>query len=100
MKGHCKSLERSNYLNVSAYKSEIGEACLGYFGIRDIHPIFILGYGILTRFILGYGIFRNFGIWDIEINFGIRVQLILGYGIFWTVYFGIWDIAYPPKQAS
>ena len=46
-------------------------------------------------FILGYGIFRNFGIWDIGIYFGIRVKLILGYGIFWTVYFGIWDIAYP-----
>ena len=28
------------------------------------------------------------------------VILILGYGIFWTVYFGIWDIAYPPNQAS
>ena len=51
-------------------------------------------------FILGYGIFRNFGIWDIGIYFGIRVKLILGYGIFWTVYFGIWDIAYPPNQAS
>ena len=47
-------------------------------------------------FISGYGIFRNFGIWDIGIYFGIRVKLILGYGIFWTVYFGIWDIAYPP----
>ena len=44
-------------------------------------------------FILG---FWNFGIWDIGIYFGIRVKLILGYGIFWTVYFGIWDIAYPP----
>ena len=51
-------------------------------------------------FILGYGILRNFGIWDIGNNFGIRVKLILGYGIFWTVYFGIWDIAYPPNQAS
>ena len=51
-------------------------------------------------FILGYGIFRNFGIWDIGIYFGIQVNLILGYGIFWTVYFGIWDIAYPPNQAS
>ena len=70
-----------------------------------------MGYGILARmflrdtgifvfFILGYGIFRNFGIWDIGIYFGIRVKLILGYGIFWTVYFGIWDIAYPPNQAS
>ena len=58
-------------------------------------PIFILGYGIFTLIILGYGIFRNFGIWDIGIYFGIRVKLILGYGIFWTVYFGIWDIAYP-----
>ena len=29
------------------------------------------------------------------IYFGIRVKLILGHGIFWTVYFGIWDIAYP-----
>ena len=46
-------------------------------------------------FVLGYGIFGNFGIWDIGIHFGIRVKLILGYGIFWTVYFGIWDIAYP-----
>ena len=51
-------------------------------------------------FILGYGIFRNFGIWDIGIYFGIRVKLILGYGIYWTVYFGIWDIAYPHNQAS
>ena len=51
-------------------------------------------------FILGYGIFRNFGIWDIGIYFGIRVKLILGYGIYWMVYFGIWDIAYPPNQAS
>ena len=51
-------------------------------------------------FILGYGIFRNFGIWDIGIYFGIRVKLILGYGIYWTVYFRIWDIAYPPNQAS
>ena len=58
-------------------------------------------------FILGfYGIFRNFGIWDIQefwdigIYFGIRVKLILGYGIFWTVYFEIWDTAYPPNQAS
>ena len=51
-------------------------------------------------FILGYGIFRNFGIWDIGIYFGIQVKLILGYGIYWTVYFGIWDIAYPPNQAS
>ena len=50
--------------------------------------------------ILGYGIFRNFGIWDIGIYFGIQVKLILGYGIFWMVYFGIWDIAYPPNQAS
>ena len=57
-------------------------------------------YGILTLFILGYGIFRNFGIWDIGIYFGIRVKLILGYGIFWTVYFWIWDIAYPTNQAS
>ena len=62
--------------------------------------IFILGYGILALFILGYGIFRNFVIWDIRIYFGIRVKLILGYGIFWTVYFGIWDIAYPANQAS
>ena len=46
------------------------------------------------------GIFRNFGIWDIGIYFGIRVKLILGYGIFWTVYFGIWYIAYPPNEAS
>ena len=53
-----------------------------------------------SGFILGYGIFRNFGIWDIGIYFGIRVKLILGYGIFWTVYFGIWDIAYTPNQAS
>ena len=51
-------------------------------------------------FILGYGIFRNFGIWDIGIYFGIRIKLILGYGIYWTVYFGIWDIAYTPNQAS
>ena len=70
----------------------------------------ILGYGILAYFlrdteifvffVLAYGIFRNFGIWDIGIYFGIQVQLILGYGIFWTVYFGIWDIAYPSSQAS
>ena len=39
--------------------------------------------------ILGYGL--------LEIIFG---KLILGFGIFWTVYFGIWDIAYPPNQAS
>ena len=32
--------------------------------------------------------------------FGMQVKLIFGYGIFWTFYFGIWDIAYPPKQAS
>ena len=43
----------------------------------------ILGYGIL-EFIFGY-----------ELNFKI-----LEYGIIWTVYFGIWDIAYPPNQAS
>ena len=69
-----------------------------------------MGYGILAYllrdtgisvvFILGHGIFKNFGIWDIGIYFGIRVKLILGYGIFWTVYFGIWDIAYSPNQAS
>ena len=47
-------------------------------------------------FISGYGIFRNFGIWDIGIYFGIRVKSILGYGIYWTVYFGIWNIAYHP----
>ena len=51
-------------------------------------------------FILGYGIFRNFGIWDTGIYFGIRVKLILGYGIFWLVYFGIWDIAYPPPPTT
>ena len=42
----------------------------------------ILGYGIL-EFILGY-----------------ELKLILEYGIYWTVHFGIWDIAYPPNQAS
>ena len=71
------------------------EACIGHFGIRDI-GLFFKGYWD----ILGYRIFRNFGIWDIGIYFGIRVKLILGYGIFLTVYFGIWDIAYPPNQAS
>ena len=62
--------------------------------------LFFKGYWDIVFFILGYGIFRNFGIWDIGIYFGIRVKLILGYGIFWTVYFGIWDITYPPNQAS
>ena len=71
------------------------ETCIGYFGIRDI-GLFLRDTGIFVFFILGYGIFRNFGIWDIGIYFGIRVKLILGYGIYWTVYFGIWDIAYPP----
>ena len=75
------------------------EACIGYFGIRDT-GLFLRDTGIFVFFILGYGIFRNFGIWDIGIYFGIRVKLILGYGIYWTVYFGIWDIAYPPNQAS
>ena len=56
---------------------------------------FLRDTGIFVFFILGYGIFRNFGIWDIVIYFGIRVKFILGYGIYWTVYFGIWDIAYP-----
>ena len=55
---------------------------------------------IFVFFILEYGIFRTFGIWGIGIYFGIRVKLILGYGILWTVYFEIWDIAYPPNQAS
>ena len=63
-------------------------------------PIFLRDTGIFVFFILGYGIFRNFGIWDIGIYFGIRVKLILGYWIYWTVYFWIWDIAYPPNQAS
>ena len=75
------------------------EACIGHFGIRDI-GLFLRDTGIFVLFILGYGIFRNFGIWDIGIYFGIRVYLILGYGIFWTVYFGIWDIAYTLNQAS
>ena len=75
------------------------DACKGYFRIRDI-GLFLRDTGIFVFFILKYGIFRNFGIWDIEIYFGIRVKLILGYGIFWTVYFGIWDIAYPPNQSS
>ena len=69
----------------------MGYGILAYF-LRDT--------GIFGIFILGYGIFRNFGIWDIGNYFGIRVKLILGYGIFWTVYFGIWDIAYPLNQAS
>ena len=64
-------------------------------------PFFFLRHtGIFVFFILGYGIFRNFGIRAIGIYFGIRVKLILGYGIYWTVYFGIWDIAYTPIQAS
>ena len=61
---------------------------------------FLRHTGIFVFFILEYGIFRNFRIWDIGIYFGIRVKLILGYGIYWTVYFGIWDIAYPPNQTS
>ena len=44
------------------------EACLGYFGIRNIHPFLFWYMG----------------------NSGI-----LGYEIFWTVYFRILDIAYP-----
>ena len=75
------------------------EACIGYFGIRDI-SLFLRETGIFVFFILGYGIFRNFGIWDIRLYFWIRVKLSLGYGIYWTVYCGIWDIAYPPNQAS
>ena len=75
------------------------EACIGYFGIRDI-GLFLRDTGIFVFFILGYGILRNFGIWDIGIYFGIRVKIIWGYGIYWTVYFGICDIAYPPNQAS
>ena len=73
-----------------------------YWGILDygILAYFFKGYWDICVFILGYGIFTNFGIWDIGIYFGKRVKLILGYGIFWTVYFGIWDIAYPPYQAS
>ena len=45
--------------------------------------------------------FFYLGLWDIQefldigIYFWIRVKLILGYGIYWTVYFGIWDIAFP-----
>ena len=77
----------------------IYEACIGYFGIRDI-GLFLRDTGIFVFFILGYGIFRNFGIWDIGIYFGLQVKIILGYGIFWMVYFGIWNIAYPPNQAS
>ena len=66
------------------------EACIGYFGIRDIGLFFFWGGGILGYlwgggFIMGYGIFRNFGIWDIGIYLGIRVKLILEYGIYWTV---------------
>ena len=57
------------------------EACIGYFGIRDI-GLFFKGYWDICVFSLGYGIFRNFGIWDIGIYFGIRVKLILGYGIY------------------
>ena len=68
------------------------EACIGYFGIRDIGLLF-KGYWDMCVFY--FRIFRNFGIWDNGIYFGIRVKLILGYGIFWTVYLGIWDIAYP-----
>ena len=68
------------------------EACIGYFGIRDIGLFFFFFFfffflrdtGIFVFFLfLGYGIFRNFGIWDIGIYFGIRVKLILGYGLFW-----------------
>ena len=67
------------------------------FGIRDI-GLFLRDTGIFVFLFweMGPGIFSNFGIWDVEIYFGIRVKLIFGYGIFWTVYFGIWDIAYPP----
>ena len=74
---------------------------MGYFGIWDI-GLFFKGYwDICVFFILGYGIFRNLGIWDIGIYFDLFCdKLILRYGIFWTVYFGIWDIAYPPNQAS
>ena len=75
------------------------EACIGYFGIRDI-GLFLRDTGIVVFFILGYWIFSNFGIWDIGFYFWIRVKIILEYGIVWAVYFGIWDIAYPPNQAS
>ena len=79
--------------------SHNNEACIkGILGNGIL--TFLRDTGIFVFFILGYGIFRNFGIWDIGIYFGIRVKLILGYGIFWTVYFGIWDIAYPTNQAS
>ena len=61
------------------------EACIGYFGIRDIGLFFFKGYWDICVFY--FGIFRNFGIWDIGIYFGIRVKLISEYGIFWTVYF-------------
>ena len=80
---------------VNMFKGPTIEACIWYFGIRDI-GLFVRDTGIFVCFfILGYGILRNFGIWDIGIYFGIRVKLILGYWIFWMVYFGICDIAYP-----
>ena len=86
-------MNKINQLVLKILEACIGKGVLTYF-LRDT------GIFVFFFFILGYGIFRNFGIWDIGIYFGIRVKLILGYGIFWTVYFGIWDIAYPTKQAS
>ena len=49
----------------------IFEACIGYFGIRDI-GLFLRDTGIFVLFILGSWIFSNFGIWDIGIYFWIR----------------------------
>ena len=95
-------LKRSAQLLIlanSATGIDTYKACIGYFGIRDI-GLFFKGYWDICVLILGHWIFRNFGIWDIGNYFGIRVKLILGYWIFWTVYFGIWDIAYLPNQAS
>ena len=47
-------------------------------------------------------IFVFFYFWDMGysgiLGYGI-LEFILGYE-FWTVYFGIWYIAYPPNQAS
>ena len=53
------------------------EACLGYFGMRDIGI-----FGILFK---GYGILRIFGIQDTETYFGILKLSILGYTIFWDM---------------
>ena len=66
-----------NFTTLVLARSEIlcqilakSEACIGYFGIRDI-GLFLRDTGIFVFFILGYGIFRNLG-------YGI-FEFILGY---------------------